>query len=79
MIRAEWSLINLLTCAAVTFGVLLPLIPYIISVFTGGQISAFIELYQGIIISGIISTVLTIVFYKIAVGNAKELLSKSEV
>jgi hypothetical protein len=79
MIRAEWSLINLLTCAAVAFGVLLPLIPYIISVFTGGQISAFIELYQGIIISGVISAVLTIVFYKIAVGNAKELLSKAEV
>ena len=79
MIRAEWSIINLVTCGAVALGVLLPLLPYIISVFTGGQISAFIELYQGITISGIIAAVLTVVFYRIAIGNAKELLSKAEI
>jgi hypothetical protein len=79
MIRAEWSLINFLTCAAVALGILLPLLPYILSIFTGGQITAFIELYQGVLISGIIAAVFTIIFYKIAVGNAKELLSKAQV
>ncbi len=79
MIRTEWSLINLVTCAVAGLVVLLPFVPYALSAFTGGQIGFSIELYQVIIISGIISAILTLIFYKIAQGNAKELLTKAEV
>jgi len=79
MIRAEWSIINMATCGAVALAVLLPLVPYVISVFSGMQIGMFLELYQAVIVSGVISAVLTVIFYKMAVGNAKELLTKAEV
>ena len=78
MIRPEWSILNLVTCAAVTFAVLLPFLPYLFSAFSGGAFNPFIELYQAVIVSGVIAAVLGVVFYKMAVGNAKELLSKAE-
>jgi hypothetical protein len=79
MIRTEWSLINTILCAVVALVILIPLAPYAIAAFIGNQIGLFLELYQALLISGIISAVLTYVFYKIAVGNAKELLEKAEV
>ena len=45
MIRSEWSIINMLTCMAVAVAVMLPLLPYAFSVFTGGQIGVLIDLY----------------------------------
>jgi hypothetical protein len=79
MIRAEWSLINLVTCAAAALAVLVPLVPYLISVFAPGLIAPFIGLYEAVIISGVIAAVLTMIFYYMAVGNAKELLTKAQV
>jgi hypothetical protein len=79
MIRPEWSLINLVTCAAVALAVLIPLVPYLISVFAPGVIAPFIGLYESVIISGVIAVVLTVIFYHVAVGNAKELLTKAQV
>ena len=79
MIRSEWSLINMLTCGAVALAVLLPLLPYAFSVFLGGQIGVLIDVYPALAISGVIAAVLTVIFYKVAVGNAKELLTKAEV
>ncbi len=79
MIRTEWSLINLVTCGAVALAVLVPLVPFVISEFAGFQVASFLGLYQALIISGVISAILTVIFYKMAVGNAKELLVKAEV
>jgi hypothetical protein len=79
MIRSEWSIINMLTCMAVALAVLLPMLPYAFSVFTGGQIGVIIDLYLALAISGVIAAVLTVIFYNLAVGNAKELLTKAEV
>ena len=79
MIRTEYSLINMLTCGAVVFAMLLPFIPYILSIFIGGSIGGFIDLYVATAISGIIAAVLSVIFYKIAEGNAKDLLSKAEL
>jgi hypothetical protein len=79
MIRAEWSLINMLTCGAIALVVLLPLVPQVIMSFAGMNIGFFLELYQALIASGAIAVVLTVIFYKMAVGNAKELLTKAEV
>jgi hypothetical protein len=77
MIRWEWSLISFATCAAASLVILLPLLPYLISKFIGG--APFIGLYEGTAISGVLAVVLTVLFYKIAIGNAKELLEKAEV
>jgi hypothetical protein len=79
MIRSSWSIINLATCFAVAFAVLLPLLPNIISSFVGIQIGTFLELYQAVIISGVIAAVLTALFYSMAVANARELLAKAEI
>jgi hypothetical protein len=79
MIRAEWSLINLICCGATALAVLAPLIPYAISTFSNGILSPFMPLYESVIISGVVSAILTVIFYKIAVGNARELLTKAEV
>jgi hypothetical protein len=78
MIRAEWSIINLLTCAAAGLAVLAPLLPNVITDVTGIQFT-FLALYQAVIISGVIAAVLTVIFYQVAVSNAKELLTKAQV
>lgn len=79
MIRSEWSIINMLTCLAVALAVLLPLLPYALSVFTGGQIGVLIDVPLALVISGVIAGVLTVIFYNLAVSNAKDLLTKAEV
>ncbi len=78
MIRAEWSIINLLTCGAAGLAVLAPLIPNVITDVTGIQFT-FLALYQAVIISGVIAAVLTVIFYQVALSNAKELLTKAQV
>jgi hypothetical protein len=79
MIRTEWAFINMLTCLAAGVAVLAPLVPYVLSTFVGIQLGLFTELYQAAIISGAIAVALTVIFYLMAVGNAKNLLSKAEV
>ena len=79
MIRAEWSLINMVTCFAAALAVMVPLVPYVISVFTGSPVSFLLGLYPSLAISGVIAVVLTFLFYKMAIGNAKELLTKAEM
>ncbi len=78
MIRGEWSLINMLACLGAGAAILAPLLPYVLSIFSGGQIVPFLDLYPSIAISAVISAVLAVVFYQLAVGNAKELLAKAE-
>jgi hypothetical protein len=79
MIRSEWSLINMAACFGAAVAVMAPLLPYVLSIFSGGKFVPFFNLYIAISISAVISAVLTLVFYKLALGNAKELLSKAEV
>jgi hypothetical protein len=79
MIRTEWAFINMLTCLAAGVAVLAPLVPFVLSTFLGIQLGLFTELYQAAIISGAIAVALTVIFYLMAVGNAKNLLSKAEV
>jgi hypothetical protein len=42
-------------------------------------VDSFIDPYVATAISGVTAVVLTVVFYKMAVGNARELLQKAEV
>jgi hypothetical protein len=79
MIRAEWSLISMVTSFVVALVIVAPLFPYVITMFSGEAFGPFMELWQAVLISGAIGTALTVIFYKIAVGNAKELLTRAEV
>jgi hypothetical protein len=79
MMRPEWGLINFLICAAASVAILLPFVPYVIPIFVGGSANSFIDLYLATAISGVVAAVFTGVFYSVAVGNARELLSKAEL
>jgi hypothetical protein len=79
MVRPEWGIINFLVCAGVAVAILLPFIPYAVSIFIGNSANPFIDLYVATAISGVIAAVVTGVFYSIAVGNARELLRKAEI
>jgi hypothetical protein len=79
MIRVEWSLINLVLCGITGLVVLAPLIYY---VFSGSVITFLpwfptIDLIVAVAVSGVISAVFTLVFYKISVSYADELLRKA--
>ena len=82
MIRLSWSLVNLVFCVLAVAAILAPFVPYVLSLM-----SSFIPFLAGIsvldpflavAISGVISIVLTVIFYRIALTNAKELLAKAE-
>lgn len=84
MIRQEWSLINLVACAIAGLGILAPLLPYVISLFAASLIGGSgpvgsLDLAISVIISGIIASVVTAVFYRININSAKELLRKAEI
>jgi hypothetical protein len=79
MIRTTWGFINLFACALSAIAILAPFFPYVLSVVAAGLISPLIELYQAVIISAIIAVILTVIFYRMALKNAKELLTKAEI
>ena len=83
MIRQEWSLISLVVCALAGLAVLAPLIPYVLSLFLSSLIAiapvSVLDLAISVIISGIIASVITAVFYRINISSAKDLLRKAEI
>ena len=83
MIRQEWSLISLVVCGVAGLAVLAPLIPYAFSLFTSSFIAAaplsVADLTIPVVISGIIALVITVIFYRVNLGSARELLRKAEV
>lgn len=83
MIRQSWALTNIGACALAGVAMMAPFFPYVLS----SMLSSFIpdlagrpllDPYQALIISGIIAVVLTIIFYRLAVKNARDLLAKAE-
>jgi hypothetical protein len=78
MIRTRWSFINLIVCLLVATAILAPFVPYLISSFVPGLIQPFMDVYVAVILSSIIATVITLIFYRISVKNAEELLRKAE-
>jgi hypothetical protein len=82
MIRQEWSLISLVVCAVAALGILAPLIPYVLSTFISSFISIsapnITDLMLPVAISGVIAVVISVVFYRVDINSAKELLRKAE-
>jgi hypothetical protein len=79
MIRTKWAILSLITCGLAALAVLAPFVPYALSMVMPDLFTAFIDPYLATVVSGVIAAVITAVFYKIALNNAKELLSKAEV
>ncbi len=83
MIRQEWALISLIACALAGLAIMAPLIPYVLSVFLPGLLPlpamGPLELTISIVISGIIASVITTIFYRINIGRAQELIRKAEI
>jgi hypothetical protein len=75
MIRVGWSFINLFACLLSGVAILAPLLPYVLSgLIPGiGPLDPLISL----VVSGVVAAVVTLVFYRLCIGNAEELLSKA--
>jgi len=83
MIRQTASLLNLGACALAGLAILAPFIPYVLSttlsaIIPGSAMGSLLDPSQAAIISAIIAVVLTVVFYRINLKKAKELLRKAE-
>jgi hypothetical protein len=79
MIRVKWAIISLIVCALAALAVLAPFVPYVLSILVPNLFVAFIDPYLATVASGVIAAVITAFFYRVALSNAKELLSKAEV
>jgi len=84
MIHLSWSLINVVSCLLVGIAILAPFFPYVLSstlsVFIPDLIGgALLEPFLALVVSAVIAIVLTIIFYRIALKNARELLTKAEM
>jgi hypothetical protein len=84
MIRQEWSLISLIACAAAGLAIIAPLAPYVISkiavTFLPFSIAPMDTTMLAVLlaISGVIAAVFTVVFYKLNLRSAAELIRKAE-
>jgi hypothetical protein len=79
MIRVKWAIISLIGCLLAAIAVLAPFVPYMLSTIVPNLFVAFIDPYLATVVSGIIAAVITVIFYRVALKNAKELLTKAEV
>jgi hypothetical protein len=78
MIRTLWSFVNLIVCLLVAIAILVPFVPYLISSFVPGLVQPFMDVYVAVALSAAIATVITLIFYRVSVKNAEELLKKAE-
>jgi len=76
MIRAEWGIFNFIACALAGLAIVSPLVPYVIASFLPWF--GFIDPLIGVVISAVVAIVITMVFYRVAISSAKELISKAE-
>ena len=83
MIRVSWSFVNLGACVAAGAAVLAPFFPYALSLMSGLIPAlfggAFLDPFLALGISAVIAIVLAVIFYRIALNNAMELLKKAEM
>jgi len=79
MMRPLWGLINLIACFVVGIAILIPFIPYALSFVPFVSTRPTIDLYQAVVISAVIAVVIALVAYRMALRNARELLTKAEM
>lgn len=79
MIRPRTAFVNMIVCFVLALVILSPLIPYTVTTMSIPQPLPTIDLYVALPISAVIAIIVTYMFYKIALKNAKEFLIKAEV
>lgn len=79
MIRPLWGLLNFAACFIAGLAILFPFLPYVLTFITPFFVMTFLDIYHAVIISAIITIVLILIFYKIALMNARELLTRAEI
>ena len=82
MIRPLTVLVNMIVCFVLALVILAPLIPYAVTTISILGIPLplpTVDLYVALPISAVIALIVTYMFYKIALKNAKEFLIKAEV
>jgi hypothetical protein len=84
MIHLSWSMINLGTCLLAGVAILAPFFPYALSsmlseIMPGLTGVALLDPLLAVVLSAIIAIILTAIFYRIALKNARELLTKAEM
>jgi hypothetical protein len=83
MIRQEWALISLFACALAGLVIISPIIVYVLPLLELPFLSlaplGLDMLAILVIISGVLAALFTVVFYKINIGSAAELLRKAEI
>ena len=78
------SYYNFISCLIASMVILIPFFPYVLSSMLSEFVPGFAEIgfldpFLALLISLILSLILTVVFYRIAINNARELLTKSEL
>jgi hypothetical protein len=83
MIRQSASIINLVACLLAGMAILAPFFPYALSLGSGLVPAllggAFLDPFLALALSAVIAIVLSAFFYRIALKNARELLTKAEM
>jgi hypothetical protein len=84
MIHLSWSMINLCACLLAGVAILAPFFPYALSsmlseIMPGLTGVALLDPLLAVVVSAIIAIILTAIFYRIALKNARELLTKAEM
>jgi hypothetical protein len=84
MIRQSASLLNLIACALGGIAILAPFFPYVLSSMLAGIApdlfgGAVLDPFLALVVSAVIAVVLSVIFYRITLKNARELLRKAEI
>jgi len=79
MIRPRTVFVNMIVCFVLALVILSPLIPYAVTTMGIPLPLPTVDLYVALPISAVIAIIVTYMFYKIALKNAKEFLFKAEV
>ncbi len=84
MIHLSWSLINLGVCLVAGVAILAPFFPYALSsmlseIMPSLTVEALLDPLLALVVSAVIAIILTVIFYRIALKNASELLAKAEI
>jgi hypothetical protein len=84
MVHLSWSLINLFACLLSGMAILAPFFPYVLSstlseIIPGLTGEILLDPLLAVVVSAIIAVVLTVSFYRFALKNARELLTKAEI
>jgi hypothetical protein len=80
MIRTMWAIINLIVCLLAALAILAPIVTYAFTrLLSFVFIKPLIDLYPAVGISAVIAVIIAFFAYRMALKNARELLTKAEM